>query len=348
MTQSTISTGLLRGLHYGVPIAGVIRTGYTVKRGDRRLPQRDDEFAITLKHKLPTGEWAPHPLDQQLREQHGVAVPVGEGGAVDRKLRRIPVVIAFDDPSLSISEQYAAFSNEGRPLCVGNGETCKRRVAGEAQPQELPCPGPGACEFGETARCDAFVRLLVQIENQGDEGSYFILRSGSINAVTDCRAVLESHAKLFSGLAGMPMWLVLEPKSSSMSKGTTFWYASLRPREADHLKSAAVVRKRRQDEAELGIDRRAYEDALVKLRQNGAFAETSEDGEQIEDLIIGRFQSEGDDGERRELAVGVRPGGSMSEVAQLTERLMKQAGALPGMATGQETTGQPPAAGAPL
>lgn len=329
MSDPTTTTGLLHGLHYGVPIEGVIRTGYTVRHNDRRLPHRDDEFSITLKHKLPSGEWARHPLDESLREKYGVEIAPNGNKPAERKLRRIPVVIAFDNPSLTISEQFALFNADGRPTCVGNGKTCKRRVPGQSVVVEQDCPGPDNCEFSND-RCDAFVRLVVQIESQEGEGSFFILRTGSINAVTDCRTVLQSYSALFGGLAGMPMWLVLEGKSSSMSKGSTFWYASLRPREATHLSLAAKINERRAAEYAAGMKRDGYEAALLALRGNGAFAENAEDSEQFEDLIITRVGEQGDGEDRRELSIGLPQAQAVAAVADISRRLVQQAGVKPG------------------
>jgi hypothetical protein len=42
------------------------------------------------------------------------------------KLRSIPVRLLFDDPDLSLRANYTMFDRaSGRPLCVGNGETCQ-------------------------------------------------------------------------------------------------------------------------------------------------------------------------------------------------------------------------------
>lgn len=43
MTSNTEVPGLLTGLTYTVPLAGVIRTGYIVTRQGKRLPYGDDE-----------------------------------------------------------------------------------------------------------------------------------------------------------------------------------------------------------------------------------------------------------------------------------------------------------------
>jgi hypothetical protein len=311
--------GLLGGLTYSVPIDGVVRMGRAVERGGKRLPQKDDQFTITRKFKLG-GNWVAHPVDAKLRDQYGE-----DDGNGQKKLRRIPVRIAFDTPGLSMSEQFAVFSVEGRPVCVGNGCKGKRRDVNGTM-AEVECPGPDGCEFGQQYRCDALVRLLVQIDDPVADGGHFILRSGSINAVTDCRTVLESLAKVFGGtLAGVPMWLTLEAKSSSLSRQTVFWYASLRPRFPSLIEGAKLIRKLRQEEVDAGIDRASYEAMLLALRNNGTFAETSEDSEQFEDLLVARFSDEGDDGRRQVEIAGPRDSTALSTtMANLGQRLTEQ------------------------
>lgn len=343
--EVSIPVGLLGGLTYSVPVDGVIRMGGVVERSGRRLPKKDDEFTITRKFKNG-GNWAPHPVDAALREAHGE-----EDGNGQKKLRRIPVLIAFDTPSLSMSEQFAVFSDKGRPVCVGNGCKGKRRdistdengVAHAGAVVDVDCQGPDACQFGQDYRCDALLRLLVQIDHEEAEGGHFILRSGSINAVTDCRTVLESMAKLFGGrLAGLPMWLTLEAKSSSQSHQTVFWYASLRPRFRSLVDGAGLIQKVRTAETEAKMDRDAYEQMLVALRNNGAFAETSEDSAQFEDLLVARFTDEGEDGPREvRIAARAEAGKLDAVMTNLSERLQTQSQGAKAAATAAPAAGSP-------
>ena len=338
MNANSTATGLLTGLTYTVPIAGVIRTGYIVSRHGKRLPYGDDEFSITLKHKDANGAWATHPLDQSLREAHGVTV---EGG---KKLRRIPVVIAFDNPNLSLSEQFAVFNRDGRPMCVGNGCTAKRRDPAIVAVAELPCPGPDGCDYGEQNRCDALARLLLQLDGQEHEGAYFILRTGSINAVTDLRTTLEMMSKLFGGLAGLKMWLTLEAKSSSQSMGTTFWHASLRLRDNTLTSAAQALTASRKAEKDVGINRDEFEAMLLTLRGNGAFSETREDADQFEDLVEARFL-DGASGDHvvRVSAQASKAAAGAGDFTDLTSRLVAQAAA--GAAGAGTTQNGAPSAG---
>lgn len=310
MPQVTPSKRLIKGLSYAFPTSGTIRLGstYTVKRQGKevRLPMKDDEFTLTIKVKDEAGQWVRHPLDAQLREKHGVDVP-REDGTTERKLRRIPVQLAFDHPDLTMAEQYAAFSPQGVPVCVGNGDVARRRQS-EGVVSEVKCPGPRYCQFGKANRCDAFMRMLVRVEGQRETDPPFILRTGSVNSVSENRATLEHWHTMYGGrLAGLPFVLVLDAKQSSMSLQSVFYYARLEPAFPDLAAGAQALKAHREVEQDVGVNRAAAEERLLALRANGAFADdASGDEAQFEDLIAGRYSDEVD-GEHRTLTVAARP-----------------------------------------
>ena len=327
-TSRPTPSSLLSGLTYSVPIAGAIRLGRVVTRNNKRLPEKDDQFTVTLKHKEPgTGQWATHPIQNLLAERYSTSVNgAGDDSTAQSKLRKIPIKIAFDNPNLSLSEQYAVFNRDSRPICVGNGVTAKRRDMNTGIVSETPCAGPDACPYGVEFRCDAIARLIVQIDDESTADEFFILRTGSINAVSDCRTVLESYSKLFGALAELPMWLTLEAKSSSQSMQTTFWFASLKPRFNGLAAGGMLLKKRRESDLEVGINRQAYEEALMALRNNGSFAEHAEDVDQFEDLIVGRFVD--DSGEDRKIIkIAGTSSGLNSNVAELSNTLLAHANA---------------------
>ena len=314
--SSAPQTGLIKGLSYSMPTSGTIRLGFVrhiVKNGKTiRVPAKDDEFTLTTKIKDDAGEWMRHALDGQLRESHGIDVKGPEGEAV-RKLRSIPVTIVFDRPDLNMTEQFAAFTHTGSPVCVGDGTTARRRQD-DGSVSEESCPGAQHCSFGKANRCDAFLRLLVRVEGQPETAPPFILRTGSINAVADNRATLEHWRSMYGGrLAGLPFDFLLDAKQSAMSMQSIFYYGRLEPRFASVVEGAQILKQARAEDADLGIDRAAAEDALVQLRANGAFAEAAEgDGEQFDDLLAGRF-SEEYQGERRDIVIhGARVGSDAS------------------------------------
>ncbi|WP_231732384.1 MULTISPECIES: hypothetical protein [Stenotrophomonas] len=106
---------MLKGLAITPPVIGRISIGRVVERNGKRLPEKDDQFTLTSQVQNREG-WVLHPLDEELRK-------ASEGN----KLRSIPVRLLFDDPTLNLRADYSLFNREnGRPLCVGNGDTCRR------------------------------------------------------------------------------------------------------------------------------------------------------------------------------------------------------------------------------
>ena len=122
---------MLKGLALTPPVIGRISIGRVVEKNGKRLPEKDDEFTITSQVQLKDG-WVLHPVDEVLRKD------------TNAKLRSIPVRLLFGDPDLSLRVKYTLFERTtGRPLCVGDGESC-RRVTPSGM-QSLPCPAPHAC-----------------------------------------------------------------------------------------------------------------------------------------------------------------------------------------------------------
>lgn len=125
---------MLKGLAITPPVIGRISIGRVVERNGNRLPEKDDQFTLTTQVQN-RGEWILHPLNESLRKTN------------PGKLRSIPVRLLFNDPDLNLRAEYTLFDREtGRPVCVGNGERCKRVEDGGIA--ILPCPSPEACQFG--------------------------------------------------------------------------------------------------------------------------------------------------------------------------------------------------------
>lgn len=105
---------MLKGLALTPPVIGRISIGRVVEKNGKRLPEKDDEFTITSQVQLKDG-WVLHPVDEVLRKD------------TNAKLRSIPVRLLFGDPDLSLRVKYTLFERTtGRPLCVGDGESCRR------------------------------------------------------------------------------------------------------------------------------------------------------------------------------------------------------------------------------
>lgn len=117
---------MLKGLAITPPIIGRISIGRVVEKNGKRLPEKDDQFTLTTQVQNRDG-WVLHPLNESLRK------------AAPGKLRSIPVRLLFNDPTLNLRAEYTLFDREtGRPVCVGNGERCKRVVQDGIA--ILPCP----------------------------------------------------------------------------------------------------------------------------------------------------------------------------------------------------------------
>lgn len=145
---------MLKGLVLTPPAVGRIAIGKVVERSGKRLPEKDDEFTITSQVQSREG-WKLHPLDELLRKE-----------AAERnlsKLRSIPVRLLFNDPDLNMRANYHCFDRQtGRPICVGNGETCKRVTVSGIE--ALPCPAPAGCELGMEGNCKPYGRLNVRVD----------------------------------------------------------------------------------------------------------------------------------------------------------------------------------------
>ena len=172
---------MLKGLALTPPVIGRISIGKVVERNGRRLPEKDDEFTITSQVQSREG-WIHHPVDELLRKERGA------------KLRSIPVRVLFDDPELSLRANYTMFDREsGRPVCVGNGETCKR--ATESGMQSLACPSPAACPLALGGQCKPYGRLHVRIDCEGcsDELGSFVLRTTGFKDILNNSAAQVLH-----------------------------------------------------------------------------------------------------------------------------------------------------------
>lgn len=254
---------MLKGLAITPPIIGRISIGRVVERNGKRLPEKDDQFTLTSQIQNREG-WILHPLDESLRKATG------------GKLRSIPVRMLFSDPSLNMRADYSLFDRTtGRPVCVGNGESCRRSAAeGMAT---LPCPSPDACAFAN-GDCKAYARLNVVIGDEDTLGS-FVLRTTSYNTIRTLAARLQYFQAVSGGLlACMPLELKLRGKSTTMSFRTAIFYVDLIVRSGMTLEDAIVEAKRLDESRRAsGFDQAALDEAARKGFANGAFEDLAED-----------------------------------------------------------------------
>ncbi|WAL81846.1 hydrolase or metal-binding protein [Pandoraea sp. XJJ-1] len=261
---------MLKGLAITPPVVGRISIGRIVEKNGKRLPEKDDQFTITTQMQNRDG-WILHPFDEALRK-------AGSG-----KLRSIPVRVLFNDPDLNLRAEYSVFDRQnGRPVCVGNGETCRR--VGDEGVATLPCPSPDGCAFGQTGGCKPYGRLNVVIGDEDELGS-FIFRTTSFNSIRTLAARLHYFNAVSGGLlATMPLELKLRGKSTTQSRRSAIYYVDLVVQSGLTLEDA-IARARELDgqRKASGFDQAALDDAARVGFANGAFEESGEDTQAVVD-----------------------------------------------------------------
>ncbi|MEZ2624171.1 hydrolase or metal-binding protein [Paenalcaligenes hominis] len=253
---------MIKGLMITPPTLGRIAIGRVVEKNGKRLPIKDDQFTITSQVQTKDG-WIPHPLDSALRKG-------------DDKLRSIPIRLLFNEPDLNLRAEYSLFDRtSGRPLCVGNGEACKRVTQGSMQ--SLACPAPDQCEFGQSGYCKPYGRLNVVID-QDDELGTFIFRTTGFNSIRTLAARLHYYHAVSGGLlACMPLELKLRGKSTTQSFRSAIYYVDMTIREGLSLEEAIQeAQALHQQRLQSGYDQTALDKAARQGFANGAF-EDSED-----------------------------------------------------------------------
>ena len=259
---------MLKGLALTPPVIDRISIGKVVERNGRRLPEKDDEFTITSQVQSREG-WIHHPVDELLRKERGA------------KLRSIPVRVLFDDPELSLRANYTMFDREsGRPVCVGNGETCKR--ATESGMQSLACPSPAACPLALGGQCKPYGRLNVRIDCEGctDELGSFVLRTTGFNSIRTLSARLRYLHALSGGvLSTLPLELRVRGKSTTLSRRTPIYYVDLTLRSDCTLEQAVADARIAWDARKAaGVNQAALDEAARMGFALGEFEECEEDG----------------------------------------------------------------------
>ena len=244
---------MIKGLSITPPILGRISIGRVVEKNGKRLPEKDDQFTLTSQIQSRDG-WLLHPFDELLRQQ---AMANQHSNNTQTKLRSIPVRLLFDDPDLNLRAEYSLFDRStGRPICVGNGESCRRITAQGVQ--QLPCPSPSLCEFATHGQCKPYGRLHVRIDldpslhSESDELGSFIFRTTGFNSIRTIAARLRYYHAVSGGLLScLPLQLKLRGKSTTQSHRTPIFYADLIGRDGSSLEQAlqiahSIAEQRRQ------------------------------------------------------------------------------------------------------
>ena len=257
---------MIKGLAITPPILGRISIGRIVEKNGKRLPEKDDQFTITSQIQNKDG-WVKHPLDEHLRAQ-----------APNQKIRTIPVRMIFNDPELNLRAEYSLFDRQtGRPVCVGNGETCQRLT--NQGVEQHPCPSPDLCPLAQGGNCKPYGRLHVNLD-ESDEFGTFIFRTTGFNSIRTLTARLAYYSAASGGLLScLPLQLTLRGKSTTQSYRQPVYYVDLTLREGISLNDAIVQAKQIDDESkEAGFYQEAVDFVARKGFANARFEMDVEEG----------------------------------------------------------------------
>ena len=275
---------MIKGLAITPPVLGRICIGRVVEKNGKRVPEKDDQFTITSQVQGKDG-WVLHPFDETLRK-----------ASLNGKLRSIPVRLLFNDPDLNLRSEYSLFDRgNGRPMCVGNGDVCRRYTP--IGMQALPCPSPDVCELARGGFCKPYGRLNVSLADDDELGS-FIFRTTGYNSIRTLAARLAYYQGVSGDLLScLPLQLQLRGKSTTQSHRTPIYYVDLTIRSGMSLEEAIVnARELNEQRKSIGFDQSSLDEAARAGFANGAF----EDSEEEIPAIVDEFYSEANQDNARE------------------------------------------------
>ncbi|OTG93883.1 hydrolase or metal-binding protein [Acinetobacter sp. ANC 3832] len=258
---------MIKGLAITPPILGRISIGKVVEKNGKRLPEKDDQFTITSQIQNKDSGWVKHPLDEQLRSK-----------APNQKLRIIPVRMIFNDPELNLRAEYTLFDRQtGRPVCIGNGETCQRMT--NQGVEQHPCPSPDLCPLAQGGNCKPYGRLHVNLD-ESDELGTFIFRTTGFNSIRTLAARLSYYHAASNGLLScLPLQLTLRGKSTTQSYRTPVYYVDLTLRDGINLQQAIQTAKEiDQQSKQAGFNQTALDQIARQGFSNAQFEINSEEG----------------------------------------------------------------------
>ena len=199
--------------------------------------------------------------------------------------------------------------------------------------EEVSCPGPERCPYGQQQGCKLYGRLNLFVEGQGDELGSFIFRTTGYNSVRTLAARLKYFEAVSGGLTRyLPLTLRLRAKSTTQSYRTPVYYVDLTLR--DELTLTEAVGQARQEamlDDEAGLTIREMETVARALLRNGQFEEVDEEVP----MLLEEFYPQVEEGEHSTtepaLQTETRPRGTRARASPLTNKLGKGVTPAPGM-----------------
>ncbi|MDH0718912.1 hydrolase or metal-binding protein [Acinetobacter junii] len=257
---------MIKGLAITPPVLGRISIGKIIEKNGKRVPEKDDQFTITSQIQSKEG-WIKHPLDEQLRSK-----------APNQKLRTIPVRMIFNDPDLNLRAEYTLFDRQtGRPVCVGNGETCQRLT--NQGVEQHSCPSPDLCPLAQGGNCKPYGRLHVNLD-ESDELGTFIFRTTGFNSIRTLAARLSYYHAASNGLLScLPLQLILRGKSTTQSYRTPVYYVDLTLKDGVNLQQAIqMAQEIDQQSKQVGFNQTALDQTARQGFANAQFEVNAEEG----------------------------------------------------------------------
>lgn len=170
------------------------------KGNNFRPPQKLDHFIITTMQKTDDDDFVE---DEVIMEKLGP------------DCKEIPVMLLYDKPHMNFVTSLAYY-NSAKCQCRGNGE-----VAIKADGTQLTCD-PENCSFATQKKCKPNGVLSVVLQDAPRVGGVWKFRTTGWNSIRNLMSSIEFIHGLTGGrLAGLPMMLTLQPKSTVIPGSNT-------------------------------------------------------------------------------------------------------------------------------
>ena len=184
----------------------------------------------------------------------------------------------FNDPELNLRAEYTLFDRQtGRPVCVGNGETCQRLT--NQGVEQHSCPSPDLCSLAQGGNCKPYGRLHVNLD-ESDELGTFIFRTTGFNSIRTLAARLSYYYAASNGLLScLPLQLTLRGKSTTQSYRTPVYYVDLTLRDGINLQQAIqIAQEIDQQSKQAGFNQTALDQTARQGFANAQFEVNAEEG----------------------------------------------------------------------
>ena len=181
----------------------------------------------------------------------------------------------------------------GRPICVGNGETCQRRTGKGVE--EHPCPSPDACPLAKEGGCKPYGRLYVNLSAEDELGT-FVFRTTGYNSIRTLASRLNYYNAVSKGkLSCLPLQLTIRGKSTTQSYRTPIYYVDLVLQDGVDLKQAIEqAGEIEQSLIEAGFDQAKLEAVARAGYANSHFVDEEEGATLLEEFYTSDSINDGE------------------------------------------------------